>query len=139
MGDMPWLSVPYSGKIRATAAQLLGVSALPTLLIFDENQQLITANGRPEIIKDPSGERFPWYPKVNTVVQRVLYGSSMAQWLCVSERFLVKVLQKCQKTQSHKDVELRVVTLVCASEETPRSGVREILLRPRDDGQEQCL
>lgn len=63
MGDMPWLSVPYSGKTRATAAQLLGVSALPTLLIFDENQQLITANGRPEIIKDPSGERFPWHPK----------------------------------------------------------------------------
>ncbi|CAM9850611.1 unnamed protein product, partial [Laminaria digitata] len=63
MGDMPWLSVPFDGKTRGTAAQLLGVSALPTLLVFDENQQLITANGRPEIIKDQKGEGFPWYPK----------------------------------------------------------------------------
>lgn len=64
MGSMPWLSVPYSGKTRATAAQLLGVSALPTLLVFDEKEQLITANGRPEIIKDQQGDNFPWYPKV---------------------------------------------------------------------------
>lgn len=64
MGDMPWLSVPYEGKTRGTIAQLLGVSALPTLLVFDEDQQLITANGRQEIIKDQKGENFPWYPKV---------------------------------------------------------------------------
>lgn len=64
MGDMPWLSVPYDGKTRGTIAQLLGVSALPTLLVFDEEQQLITANGRQEIIKDQKAENFPWYPKV---------------------------------------------------------------------------
>lgn len=64
MGDMPWLSVPYDGKTRGTIAQLLGVTALPTLLVFDEDQQLITANGRQEIIKDQKGEDFPWYPKV---------------------------------------------------------------------------
>ncbi|CAM9882242.1 unnamed protein product, partial [Hapterophycus canaliculatus] len=63
MGDMPWLSVPYDGKTRGTIAQLLGVSALPTLLVFDEDQQLITANGRQEIIKDQKAENFPWYPK----------------------------------------------------------------------------
>eukprot|EP00903_Cladosiphon_okamuranus_P008316 g8000.t1 len=63
MGDMPWLSVPYDGKTRGTIAQLLGVTALPTLLVFDEDQQLITANGRQEIIKDQKGENFPWYPK----------------------------------------------------------------------------
>lgn len=65
MGDMPWLSVPYDGKTRGTIAQLLGVSALPTLLVFDEEQQLITANGRQEIIKDQKAENFPWYPKVS--------------------------------------------------------------------------
>lgn len=64
MGDMPWLSVPFDGKTRGTIAQLLGVSALPTLLVFDEEQQLITANGRQEIIKDQKAENFPWYPKV---------------------------------------------------------------------------
>lgn len=64
MEDMPWLSVPYDGKTRGTIAQLLGVSALPTLLVFDEEQQLITANGRQEIIKDQKAESFPWYPKV---------------------------------------------------------------------------
>ncbi|CAM9471731.1 unnamed protein product [Ectocarpus sp. 6 AP-2014] len=63
MGDMPWLSVPFDGKTRGTIAQLLGVSALPTLLVFDEEQQLITANGRQEIIKDTKAENFPWYPK----------------------------------------------------------------------------
>lgn len=69
MGDMPWLSVPFDGKTRGTVAQLLGVSALPTLLIFDEDQQLITANGRPEIIKDQQGENFPWYPKVKVLLK----------------------------------------------------------------------
>lgn len=64
MGDMPWLSVPFDGKTRGTIAQLLGVTALPTLLVFDEDQQLITANGRQEIIKDQKAENFPWYPKV---------------------------------------------------------------------------
>lgn len=68
MGDMPWLSVPFDGKTRGTIAQLLGVSALPTLLVFDEEQQLITANGRQEIIKDTKAENFPWYPKVTLAV-----------------------------------------------------------------------
>lgn len=68
MGDMPWLSVPYDGKTRGTIAQLLGVSALPTLLVFDEEQQLITANGRQEIIKDQKAENFPWYPKVRGIM-----------------------------------------------------------------------
>ncbi|CAM9253167.1 unnamed protein product [Ascophyllum nodosum] len=63
MGDMPWLSVPFEGKTRGTIAQLLGVSALPTLLVFDENQKLITAKGRAEVIRDQNGDNFPWYPK----------------------------------------------------------------------------
>lgn len=70
MGDMPWLSIPFDSKARGTAAQLLGVTALPTLLVFDENEKLITANGRAEIIRDQQGENFPWYPKVCVHVGR---------------------------------------------------------------------
>ncbi|CAM9873365.1 unnamed protein product, partial [Choristocarpus tenellus] len=62
--NMPWISVPYDGKTRTTVSQLLGVTALPTLLVFDEESKLITANGRVEILKDPEGAGFPWYPKV---------------------------------------------------------------------------
>lgn len=76
MGDMPWLSVPYEGKIRGTAAQLLGVTALPTLLVFDEKQELITANGRAEIIKDQHGDNFPWYPKVLSQVVLIDHDST---------------------------------------------------------------
>ncbi|CAN0116709.1 unnamed protein product [Discosporangium mesarthrocarpum] len=60
---MPWLAAPYNSKGRATVGQLLGVSALPTLLIFDEDSKLITANGRMEVLKDQEGASFPWYPK----------------------------------------------------------------------------
>ncbi|CAM9356821.1 unnamed protein product, partial [Chrysoparadoxa australica] len=65
--DMPWLSVPYAGKLKSIIAQLLGIRGLPTLLLFDENNKLITANGRVEVAKDcmseKPGENFPWYPK----------------------------------------------------------------------------
>lgn len=79
MGDMPWLSVPFEGKTRGTIAQLLGVSALPTLLVFDEEQQLITANGRQEIIKDTKAENFPWYPKVKLVVVGSSFGAGVGR------------------------------------------------------------
>ncbi|KAG5186261.1 thioredoxin [Tribonema minus] len=66
-GTMPWLAIPYGSKHRAIVPRLLGVQGLPTLLIFDENDKLITANGRMDVTKDVQtgtpGANFPWHPK----------------------------------------------------------------------------
>ncbi|CAM9144331.1 unnamed protein product [Phaeothamnion confervicola] len=61
--DMPWLALPFNGRRKAVVAALLNVRALPTLLVYDEESRLITAQGRVEVVKDPTGESFPWHPK----------------------------------------------------------------------------
>lgn len=66
--DMPWLSIPFDGRTRSHAALLLGTSALPSLFVFDENQHMITAEGRSEVMKDQSADRFPWCPTVRVHV-----------------------------------------------------------------------
>jgi hypothetical protein len=37
---MPWLAIPFGSKHRAIVPRLLGVQALPTLLIFDEKDKV---------------------------------------------------------------------------------------------------
>jgi nucleoredoxin len=67
LAEMPWLAVPFEGKAKSLIAAVLGVRALPTLLIYDENDKLITIDGRMELAKDAQGGNpgasFPWAPK----------------------------------------------------------------------------
>lgn len=64
---MPWLSLPFNSRARALVPVILGINALPTLLLFDENNKLISANGRNDVMKDANAEtpgaHFPWRPK----------------------------------------------------------------------------
>jgi hypothetical protein len=39
-GTMPWLAIPFGSKHRAIMPRLLGVQALPTLLIFHEKDKV---------------------------------------------------------------------------------------------------
>lgn len=47
-------------------AGLLGTAPTSTLLLFDENENLITELGRERITNDPEGAKFPWLPMVST-------------------------------------------------------------------------
>ncbi|GFR31757.1 nucleoredoxin [Trichonephila clavata] len=63
--NMPWLAVPYSEeKTRKELAHLYGVGGIPCLVILDENNSIITKEGRMEVNEDPEGEEFPWRPKL---------------------------------------------------------------------------
>ncbi|KFM62101.1 Nucleoredoxin, partial [Stegodyphus mimosarum] len=58
---MPWLAVPYNEeKRRKELAYLYGVGGIPCLIILDENNHVITKEGRMEVNEDPDGEDFPW-------------------------------------------------------------------------------
>ena len=43
--------------------QLFEVSGIPHLVILDENDKIITDNGRAAVSSDPEGNEFPWHPK----------------------------------------------------------------------------
>jgi Thioredoxin-like len=44
VAKMPWLAIPYASRNRAIVPRLLGITGLPTLLFFDENNK-VSASG----------------------------------------------------------------------------------------------
>ncbi|CEM09946.1 unnamed protein product [Vitrella brassicaformis CCMP3155] len=62
--SMPWLAIPYGDSKRRSLLQSeLEVASLPTLVLLDENRQIITKQGRALLASDPQGKKFPWRPK----------------------------------------------------------------------------
>ena len=61
---MPWPALSYSDRaLKAKLSSVFGVSGIPTLVVLDENNKVITTNGRGAVDKDPEGAEFPWKPK----------------------------------------------------------------------------
>ena len=67
---MPWLRIPFSQEERRRKlARALDVQAIPTLVILDPRDNIITLDGRAELIEDPEGlvnenskiRRFLWH------------------------------------------------------------------------------
>jgi hypothetical protein len=53
---MPWPSVPYDNNIlRTNLTECFNVRGIPYLVLIDNNGNIITENGRAEIIEDPDG------------------------------------------------------------------------------------
>lgn len=61
--EMPWLAVPYNDSRKNILPMEMEVQGIPSLMILDENLQLITRNGREYVDGDPEGKDFPWKPK----------------------------------------------------------------------------
>jgi len=62
--EQPWLALPYAARDeKAALSKKYKVSGIPTFVILDESGELITKDGRSEIMEDPEGKRFPWKPK----------------------------------------------------------------------------
>ncbi|MFT7818356.1 nucleoredoxin-like [Arapaima gigas] len=62
--DMPWLAVPYCDKVRRSRLnRLYGIQGIPTLILLDTAGQVITRQGRIEVLNDPACQRFPWHPQ----------------------------------------------------------------------------
>lgn len=53
---MPWLRIPFSQEERRKKlARALDVQAIPTLVILDPRDNIITLDGRAELLEDPEG------------------------------------------------------------------------------------
>ncbi|KAH0944448.1 hypothetical protein HN011_007617 [Eciton burchellii] len=74
---MPWLRIPFSQEERRRKlARALDVQAIPTLIILDPRDNIITLDGRAELIEDPEGLNFPWTSRlVNILTEK--YATSL--------------------------------------------------------------
>ncbi|KAI0215678.1 Nucleoredoxin [Lamellibrachia satsuma] len=61
--SMPWLALPLADERVQQLTRHFSVQGIPTLILLDEKNDLITTNGRTVVMKDPEGKEFPWPPK----------------------------------------------------------------------------
>lgn len=64
--EMPWLALPFEeddeDKRKDELDALFEVSGIPTLILLDEQRNVITSDGRSSVGADPEGAKFPWIP-----------------------------------------------------------------------------
>ena len=66
-GTMPWLALPFSDRDRKNQlSKLYKVSGIPSLVVVDQEGNLVTSEGRNGVDSDPEGVDFPWRPKTVT-------------------------------------------------------------------------
>ncbi|XP_031824598.1 nucleoredoxin [Sarcophilus harrisii] len=62
--EMPWLAVPYADEARRSRLnRLYGIQGIPTLIVLDPQGEMITRQGRVEVLNDEDCREFPWHPK----------------------------------------------------------------------------
>ncbi|XP_063002868.1 nucleoredoxin [Elgaria multicarinata webbii] len=62
--EMPWLAVPYADEARRSRLnRLYGIQGIPTLIVLDTKGDVITRQGRVEVLNDVECREFPWHPK----------------------------------------------------------------------------
>ncbi|KAJ7398295.1 Nucleoredoxin [Pitangus sulphuratus] len=62
--EMPWVAVPYADEARRSRLnRLYGIQGIPTLIVLDSKGEVITRQGRVEVLNDIECREFPWHPK----------------------------------------------------------------------------
>ncbi|KAK2525401.1 Nxn [Columba livia] len=62
--EMPWVAVPYADEARRSRLnRLYGIQGIPTLIVLDPQGEVITRQGRVEVLNDVECREFPWHPK----------------------------------------------------------------------------
>ncbi|KAM6315577.1 nucleoredoxin [Podargus strigoides] len=62
--EMPWVAVPYADEARRSRLnRLYGIQGIPTLIVLDCKGDVITRQGRVEVLNDIECREFPWHPK----------------------------------------------------------------------------
>jgi len=63
--SMPgWFALPYKDKRCIPLTRLFGVEGVPTLVLVDEENKVISSNARFVVASDIEGKDFPWRPKL---------------------------------------------------------------------------
>lgn len=80
-GEQPWTALPYSERdLKASLSKKYKVAGIPSLVILDDEGEIITKEGRGAVSEDPTGEKFPWIPPTEeeklAELQTLLKGSA---------------------------------------------------------------
>jgi len=63
-GEQPWVALPFADRGRKDSlSKKFKVQGIPTFVVLDAEGNTITTDGRSAVMKDPTGENFPWKPK----------------------------------------------------------------------------
>ncbi|MEW5304126.1 MAG: hypothetical protein WDW36_006759 [Sanguina aurantia] len=63
LSEMPFLALPFEERAKKQQLNsLFKVNGIPSLVILDEMDNVITLNGRAAVSADPKGVNFPWHP-----------------------------------------------------------------------------
>lgn len=61
--EMPWWAFDFdSVDTRENLGELFEIEGYPTMIILDNNANIVTGLGREEVMGDPDGKDFPWVP-----------------------------------------------------------------------------
>lgn len=62
---MPWKAIPFANrKVKNQLSKHFGVEGIPTLVILDENRDVISASAVGKVRGDANVENFPWAPEL---------------------------------------------------------------------------
>jgi len=83
----PWLSLPFSddGEDDQRKNELdahFEVDGIPSLIILDEDRNVINADGRSAVSNDPEGAKFPWVPPPLLPITDAISGIQENHCLC---------------------------------------------------------
>jgi len=61
--EQPWVALPFGSRdLQSALNKKYKVSGIPNLVILSPDGEVITKDGRDAVMKDPSGQKYPWIP-----------------------------------------------------------------------------
>uniref|UniRef100_A0A8R1YFV1 Thioredoxin-like_fold domain-containing protein n=1 Tax=Pristionchus pacificus TaxID=54126 RepID=A0A8R1YFV1_PRIPA len=60
IAQMPWVSLPYDPSKSIALTRIFNVHGIPSLILIDESNRIISRHGRSVLLEDPKGVYFPW-------------------------------------------------------------------------------
>ena len=64
-GTMPWIAIPFDSDAREEIADELGVSSIPTLIVFDKEGNVLDGDGRTTVMNMGLAAMKTWKEKMN--------------------------------------------------------------------------
>ena len=64
-GTMPWIAIPFDSEAREEIADELGVSSIPTLIVFDKEGNVLDGDARTTVMNMGLAAMKTWKEKMN--------------------------------------------------------------------------
>ncbi|CAD5222572.1 unnamed protein product [Bursaphelenchus xylophilus] len=63
LSEMPWVGFPFDSEVTNNVRHAFDVQGIPTVVILDEDNNIITKHGKNILLSDPKCLEFPWKHK----------------------------------------------------------------------------